>query len=45
MHVVQEVRQQMLRDIKILSDAQQMTGLISFCGAYFIPKTDQVCGR
>jgi serine/threonine protein kinase len=37
-----EVRQQMLRDIKILSDAQHVAGLVGFCGAYFIPKTDQL---
>eukprot|EP00878_Enallax_costatus_P018731 GHUV01019736.1.p1 GENE.GHUV01019736.1~~GHUV01019736.1.p1 ORF type:complete len:354 (+),score=114.64 GHUV01019736.1:326-1387(+) len=37
-----EIRQQMLRDIKILADAKQVPGLINFFGAYFIPKTDQM---
>jgi hypothetical protein len=41
--VPQEQRQQMLRDIKILSDAQAVPGLLSFLGAYLVPKKEQVC--
>eukprot|EP00775_Hariotina_reticulata_P010657 gene10657-10816_t len=37
-----EQRQQMLRDIKILSDAQAVPGLLSFLGAYLVPKKEQV---
>lgn len=40
--VVQELRQQMLRDIKILSDAQAVPGLLLFLGAYLVPDRDQV---
>lgn len=40
--VVQEMRQQMLRDIKILSDAQDVPGLLSFLGAYLVPDREQV---
>lgn len=32
----------MLRDIKILSDAQDVPGLLSFLGAYLVPDRDQV---
>lgn len=32
----------MLRDIKILSDAQDVPGLLSFLGAYLVPGRDQV---
>lgn len=32
----------MLRDIKILSDAQDVPGLLSFLGAYLIHDRDQV---
>jgi hypothetical protein len=32
----------MLRDIKILSDAQNIPGLLSFLGAYVVPGRDQV---
>lgn len=39
---LQELRQQMLRDIKILSDAQDVPGLLSFLGAYLIHDRDQV---
>lgn len=41
-HLLQEMRQQMLRDIKILSDAQAVPGLLSFMGAYLIPDKEQV---
>jgi hypothetical protein len=37
------MRQQLLRDIKILSDAQDIPGLLSFLGAYVMPGRDQVC--
>lgn len=40
--VLQEMRQQMLRDIKILSDAQDVLGLLSFLGAYLVPDREQV---
>jgi hypothetical protein len=36
------MRQQMLRDIKILSDAQDVPGLLSFLGAYLVPDREQV---
>lgn len=44
--VLQEMRQQMLRDIKVLSEAQQVPGLLSSLGAYLVPQRDQVrvCG-
>jgi serine/threonine protein kinase len=40
--LLQEMRQQMLRDIKILSDAQDVPGLLSFLGAYLVQDRDQV---
>jgi hypothetical protein len=42
MFVLQELRQQMLRDIKILSDAQDVPGRLSFLGAYLVHDRDQV---
>lgn len=42
--LLQEMRQQMLRDIKILSDAQDVPGLLSFLGAYLVQDRDQVKG-
>lgn len=44
MWLLQEMRQQMLRDIKILSDAQDVPGLLSFLGAYLVQDRDQVKG-
>ncbi len=37
------MRQQVLRDIKILADAHEVPGLLSFLGAYFEPAKQQVC--
>jgi hypothetical protein len=36
------MRQQMLRDIKILSEAHDVPGLLSFLGAYLVPEREQV---
>jgi hypothetical protein len=36
------MRQQMLRDIKILSEGHDVPGLLSFLGAYLVPEREQV---
>ncbi|KAF8058924.1 MKK3 [Scenedesmus sp. PABB004] len=38
----EEVRQQMLRDVKVLADADDVPGLIRFLGAYVVPARDQM---
>jgi transketolase N-terminal domain/subunit len=42
LHFLQEMRQQMLRDIKILSEGHDVPGLLSFLGAYLVPEREQV---
>lgn len=42
--LLQEMRQQMLRDIKILSEGHDVPGLLSFLGAYLVPEREQVRG-
>lgn len=42
-HFAQDMRHQMLNDVKALCDAQTVPGLVSFCGAYHIPESGQVC--
>ncbi|WIA39746.1 hypothetical protein OEZ86_005805 [Tetradesmus obliquus] len=37
-----EMRQQMLRDIKILSEGHDVPGLLSFLGAYLVPEREQI---